>query len=133
MAAIQFASGLPDPSYFAARDDAPSLPAAVSEALFAPGELLVNLFHLPAFALLALLWFRALAPRARSPLRAHAAAFAIAALFGIANEASQLAVPTRDATLLDAGANLGGAAVGLLLVRLARGPVRPPLDGSPPT
>jgi VanZ family protein len=77
--------------------------------------------HLAGFGILALLWYRAL-PRGTSGWRERTAlaAFVLAAGFGVLDEAHQLLVPSRTASIVDVGWDSLGAALGLL----GRGMVR---------
>lgn len=71
--------------------------------------------HPAEFAILALLWYRALSGGG-SGWRGRVAltAFVLAAGFGVLDEAHQLFVPSRTASVVDVGWDSLGAAVGLL-------------------
>ncbi len=73
---------------------------------------LQNLLHLPAYALLGWLWFRALANHRWSPSLILFAAFILASLYGAFDELHQMYVPGRFATLTDLAANVIGSAMG---------------------
>jgi hypothetical protein len=119
MAAIQLVSGLPAPEYFAGREG-PRLQASVSRVLFAPGELALNLLHFPVFAALCWLWCRSLGPWTASRSRTAALAAAISLAFAVANELTQIAVPTRFASLTDVAVNAAGVTLGLAAFLLPR-------------
>lgn len=112
MAAIQVASGLPTPEYFAGREEA-RFEASVSRILFAPGQETLNLLHCPVFAALCWLWCWSLGPWTASRRRAATLAAAVSLGFAAANELSQIAVPTRFASMTDVWVNAAGVALGL--------------------
>lgn len=70
--------------------------------------------HVAEFGILALLWYRALA-RGISGWRGQAAlaAFVLTAGFGALDEAHQMLVPSRTASIMDVGWDVLGAALGL--------------------
>lgn len=71
--------------------------------------------HVAEFAILALLWYRALGWRGSGwQTSAALAAFLLAAGFGALDEAHQLLVPSRTASIVDVGWDSLGAALGLL-------------------
>lgn len=125
MAAIQVASGLPTPGHLAQQGGA-ELQASFSRILFAPGKMALNLAHIPVFAALCWLWCRSLGPWTASRRRAALAAVGISLGFAVANELSQIAVPTRFATLGDVLLNSLGIVLGLLAFLVTdRGPKDP--------
>ncbi len=77
--------------------------------------------HLTEFASLALLWYRALDWR-RSGWQITAAltALVLAAGFGALDEAHQMFVPSRTASIVDVGWDSLGAALGLIARRVIR-------------
>lgn len=77
--------------------------------------------HVTEFAILALLWYRALDWR-RSGWQTKAAltALVLAAGFGALNEAHQMFVPSRTASIVDVGWDSLGAAVGLVGRRMVQ-------------
>ena len=83
--------------------------------------------HLFAYAVLALLWQRALAASGV----AHPAlwAFGIVVLFGLSDELHQAFVPGRQSTFFDVAVDAVGAAMALGLHRWARRP--PPIPAHP--
>ena len=87
-------------------DDAPPSPIA-----WVPPAL-QNLLHLPAYALLGWLWFRALASHRWTPRLILLASFVLASLYGVFDELHQMTVPGRFASLTDLAANVAGSAIG---------------------
>jgi VanZ family protein len=79
-----------------------------------------NLLHVPAYTLLAWLWWRALRLRGMESLRAAFLGAAIAALYGVSDEVHQYFVPGRTASVTDALLDALGAALVPLGVWLAR-------------
>jgi len=77
--------------------------------------------HVTEFAILALLWYRALDWRG-SGWRAKAAltAFVLAAGFGALDEAHQMFVPSRTASIVDVGWDSLGAVLGLIARHVIR-------------
>ena len=77
--------------------------------------------HVTEFAILALLWYRALDWR-RSGWQTKAAltALVLAAGFGALDEAHQMFVPSRTASIVDVGWDSLGAAVGLVGHRMVQ-------------
>jgi VanZ family protein len=74
---------------------------------------LENLFHIPAFGLLALLWSRTFRIRKRGAGWTFRVVFAIAAGYGMLTELLQAGVPGRTASAMDFGLDLTGAILGL--------------------
>lgn len=70
---------------------------------------LQNLLHVPAFALLAWLWWRALAARGVRSMAAAAVAAAIATAYGALDEVHQYFVAGRTASVTDALLDAAGA------------------------
>ena len=71
--------------------------------------------HVTEFATLALLWYRALDwQRSGWQTKAALTAFVLAAGFGAVDEAHQLLVPSRTASVVDVGWDSLGAILGLL-------------------
>lgn len=85
-----------------------------------------NLLHVPAYAVLALLWMATLAAWGSSPRSALAWSGLIAFAFGLLMEAAQDFIPGRGTSLMDAGLNAAGvvAAVASVYLLLHRG--KPP-------
>jgi VanZ family protein len=88
---------------------------AVGTLLFSIPIAVQNLAHVPLYAVLGVLWCWA----AMTRLSGRAAAIAVAAVlctaFGLLIEASQLSVPTRTFSAIDAAANVLGALVGIVV------------------
>ena len=118
MLAIQVASGIPGPFYFEDSQSG-SLEARASQVLFTPGDSLRNVLHVPVFAVLTALWWWSLTVWFRTPRQALKAALAISLTFAVANELSQIFVPTRMATLPDVALNVAGVTLGALAIRHA--------------
>ena len=77
--------------------------------------------HVTEFAILALLWYRALDwPRSGWQNKAALTAFVLAAGFGALDEAHQLFVPSRTASIVDVGWDGLGAVLGLITRHLIR-------------
>ena len=72
---------------------------------------LQNLLHVPVYGLLTWLWWRWLMARGRPRVPAALWAALIATLYGALDEAHQMLVPGRFASVTDALLNAGGAAV----------------------
>ena len=71
--------------------------------------------HVTEFAILALLWYRALDWRGSGwQTKAALTAFVLAAGFGALDEGHQMFVPSRTASLVDVGWDSLGAALGLV-------------------
>lgn len=114
MVAVQVVSGVPAPEYFVAEDHT-HLESTVSRILFVAGKRTNNLLHLPVFAVLCWLWCWSLGAWTASRRRAVLVAVSVSLAFGVLNELSQAAVPTRYAAVSDALMNAGGVAVGMLV------------------
>ena len=72
--------------------------------------------HVGAYSVLVVLWFGSLNAVLTGPLRGAPAPFlawSLAAIYGIAMEMVQLALPERDASIGDVGWNALGAVLGL--------------------
>ena len=115
MAAVQIASGIPHPQYFVAVGRTGEVRASVARVLFAPGEILVNFFHVPVFLVLMLLWCWALGAWSSSVTWRAGLAASLSLSFAVLNELSQALVPMRWASAGDGLANALGVAVGLLV------------------
>jgi len=76
--------------------------------------------HLPEYGIAALLAWRAVAPRMRSPLAAYAVAALLAAAVGYGEELLQAVVPWRHYDLRDVAMNAVGAVLGVVLIAVAR-------------
>jgi len=114
MAALYALSSIPGAPPVASEDAAARLLGWVP-----PG--LQNLMHVPVYALLGALWYRAFPGTGRGPR--FVLAFAAATLYGLYDEWHQLAVPGRYASATDCvlnalGALLGAIACDRLLARL---------------
>lgn len=127
--AVQAVSALPEPRFFVAGEAGPTLEAAVSKIVFAPGSLILNVLHLPVFVVLGWLWCRAAEAWLGARGGALALGVAAASLFGLGNELSQGLVPTRHASMADALVDLVGVAFGAWLYRRGVGPVAAPSPG----
>jgi len=73
--------------------------------------------HVVAYAVLAWLWWRALAPRRQMSWPVLIAAFALSVFYGITDEIHQLFVPGRHGRLADVFFDAGGALLMILLLR----------------
>ncbi len=73
--------------------------------------------HMVAYAALAWLWWRALAPRRRAIPSILGAAFILTTLYGISDEIHQLFVPGRYGRAADVFFDAGGALAIILLIR----------------
>lgn len=77
-----------------------------------------NTLHVPAYAVLALLWCRFLSGWRLSPLLIATIAIVMTTAFGIADEWHQSFVPGRMASATDATSNFAGAVAGTWVYRL---------------
>ena len=77
--------------------------------------------HLMVYAVLAALWWRALAREGLSPGWAFALALAASVLYGLSDELHQTFVPGREGRLTDVGYDLLGAALALAILGRWRG------------
>jgi VanZ family protein len=73
--------------------------------------------HLIAYAVLAWLWWRVLAPQRQTTWPALWPAFALTVLYAISDEVHQSYVPGRHAALYDVLFDAGGALAMILLIR----------------
>jgi VanZ family protein len=73
--------------------------------------------HVLAYAMLAWLWWRALAPQRQIGWSILMAAVALTTLYGVSDEFHQLFVPGRHARLADVFFDAGGALAMILLIR----------------
>lgn len=73
--------------------------------------------HLLAYAILAWLWWRALAPQRRLGWTVLLMAFALTTLYGVSDEIHQRFVPGRTGRLADVFFDAGGALAMILLIR----------------
>jgi len=82
-------------------------------------EVLYNLAHIPAFALLTYLWFRSFSARKTKGPNTNANALILSALivFAVSDEIHQAYVPGRYASFLDIGLDLIGICMGLALLK----------------
>ena len=87
-----------------------------------PGEFLrwvspqiQNLFHIPAFGFLALLWVRTFKTQGWSAVWSILGSFVLVTGYGILTELLQTGVPGRMASVLDLGLDLAGVVLGLSL------------------
>lgn len=77
--------------------------------------------HVTEFAILALLWYRALGWRSSGwQTKAALAALVLAAGFGALDEAHQMFVPSRTASIVDVGWDSLGAVLGLIARHVVR-------------
>lgn len=91
-----------------------------------------KLAHLADYAVLALLWQRALVQGRGLPPRAAAVlAFLIAAAWGGVDESFQLLMPARTSSVTDAAIDSLGAAAGLTIAQLRRLAPRAPSHRAP--
>jgi VanZ family protein len=80
-------------------------------------QILSNLAHIPAFALLALLWLKTFNWNGKGSF-SHLFILCGLVVFAVATEFLQSFVPGRTASFMDFGLNLIGILSGLLIVRL---------------
>ncbi len=73
--------------------------------------------HIFAYAVLAWLWWRALAPQRQITWAVLLGAFALATLYGISDEIHQLFVPGRHGRMADVLFDTSGALAMILLIR----------------
>jgi VanZ family protein len=113
-------------SYFAAANTGPLVlpflkslaPGASTAKLHAIHMVLRKLAHLTEYAVLALLWFRALLSQAqRAPRAAVWSALAVCIVCAIADEAHQSTIPERYGSVRDVVIDVSGAASALLVAR----------------
>jgi VanZ family protein len=112
-------------AYFAATNTAPFIlpmlkklaPGASNAQLHATHIVLRKLTHVAEYALLALLWFWAIAARTGRPARATWIALLVCLACGLADEAHQAFIPARTASLRDVVIDVAGAAAALLIAR----------------
>ncbi len=102
---VIYMSSLPDRSYLGVGS--------------ATEQILSNLAHIPAFALLALLWLRTINLNGNGSLGSLSNLFVLSglALFAVATEFLQSFVPGRTASLMDFGLDLVGILSGFLFFR----------------
>jgi VanZ family protein len=81
-----------------------------------------NLLHVPAYALLAALWWRARRAAGAAPTAALITAVLVTVLYGVLDEIHQYFVPGRMLSLTDALLNAVGALLTALVVRLRSWP-----------
>ncbi len=112
----QGATSIPHLGYYREHGiaDEHSIPVQLSTQLSSIDFRALNLAHIPGFFVIAWAWCWALYP-GRTPKRAALLALVITAVFGVANELSQLAVPYRIASPLDMLMNFTGAVLAVLL------------------
>lgn len=134
MILIQIVSGLPAPADVVASAISGPLRTSLVDWAGGEGQLrpivhsLFNGLHLPVFGVLALVWAWAATPwTPRRPLR-YAATASLCIAFGILNELSQLAVPTRWASADDALADALGVAIGSLFYFVLERSFRKPIE-----
>jgi len=115
-------------AYFATTNTAPFIlpllkklvPGASSAQLHATHIVLRKLTHVAEYALLALLWFWAIAARTGRmgrPVRAIWIALLVCLACALADEAHQAIIPARTGSLRDVVIDLSGAAAALLIAR----------------
>lgn len=80
-----------------------------------------NLFHIPAFGFLALLWVRTFKTQGRSAGWSVLGSFVVVAGYGILSELLQTGVPGRTASIMDLGLDLTGVVLGLFFYSLYKG------------
>jgi VanZ family protein len=76
--------------------------------------------HMLVYAILAWLWWRALAPQRQFTWPVLLTGFALATLYGVSDEIHQQFVPGRHARLADIFFDMGGALAMTLLIRRVR-------------
>jgi VanZ family protein len=111
-------------AYFAATNTAPFIvpllkklaPGASNGQLHATHMVLRKLTHLAEYALLALLWFGAIARTGR-PVRAAWLALLVCLACAVADEAHQAMTPARTGSVRDVLIDVSGAAGALLIAR----------------
>jgi VanZ family protein len=112
-------------AHFAATNTAPFMlpllkklvPGASSAQLHATHIVLRKLTHVAEYALLALLWFWAIAARTGRPARATWMALLVCLACALADEAHQAIIPARTGSLRDVVIDVSGAAAALLIAR----------------
>lgn len=112
-------------AYFATTNTAPFIlpllkklaPGASNAQLHATHIVLRKLTHVAEYALLALLWFWAIAARAGRPVRATWIALLVCLACALADEAHQAFIPSRTGSLRDVVIDASGAAAALLIAR----------------
>jgi VanZ family protein len=110
-------------AYFAATNTAPFIlpllkqlaPGASNAQLHATHLLLRKLTHLAEYALLALLWFWAIAARTGRPVRAAWIALLVCLACALVDEAHQAIIPARTGSLRDVVIDVSGAALAVLI------------------
>jgi VanZ family protein len=80
-------------------------------------QILTNLAHIPAFALLALLWLKTINLNAKGSF-SHLFVLSGLALFAVSTEILQSFVPGRTASFMDFGLDLIGIFSGFFIIRL---------------
>jgi glycopeptide antibiotics resistance protein len=78
-----------------------------------------NIFHIPMFAVLTILWLQFFKAKALRSLYKHILVIAAASLFGIVNELIQTFIPGRYAGVTDLSLNLVGIVLGTLIFIIA--------------
>jgi len=112
-------------AYFATTNTAPFIlpllkkvaPGASNAQLHATHRVLRNLTHVAEYALLALLWFWAIAARTGRLVRATWIALLVCLACALADEAHQAFIPSRTGSLRDVVIDASGAAAALLIAR----------------
>jgi len=94
--------------YGSAQPSLPSLPDTLFDLIMKKSA------HVAEYAVLAILWYRALYTRLPSP-SVQWLAFIIAFLYALSDEFHQSFIPGRTASWRDVALDVGGAALGLLL------------------
>jgi VanZ family protein len=103
-------------AYFAAANTAPFiLPPLKKLAPSASSAQLRKLTHMAEYAVLALLWFRAIVVRTGRPVRAAWIALLVCLACAVADEAHQAIVPARTGSLRDVAIDVAAAAGALLI------------------
>jgi hypothetical protein len=93
--------------------------SALGHRILFPPPAVQNLLHVPVYAVLTWLWWRALRAKA-GPRAAVLCAGAIAVGYGILDEIHQMYVPGRFASVTDALLNAAGAAAVVAWILLRR-------------
>ncbi|MBZ0113157.1 MAG: VanZ family protein [Thermoanaerobaculia bacterium] len=121
MVLIQIVSGLPAPADVVSKAISGPLRESLVDWVGGESELrpfvrnLFNGLHLPVFGVLALVWAWAATPWTPRRRVRYAATASLCIAFGVLNEISQKAVPTRWASVDDALADALGVVLGTLL------------------
>ena len=87
---------------------------SVLAASTASRKIIQNLLHIPAYAILAILWMRSFDYKKIALYKALIITAFVIFLFSVITEAYQVLIPERDASLGDLGLNIMGCLIGLV-------------------